>query len=91
MTAFAASIVTGICQFQCCDTPNASELFSACSAMQGSSEPVRAYSRHRATPKAASGTRYPIGAEPAWMPPNTRPVRMAAGQMPRQLRSAVKK
>ena len=42
-------------------------------------------------PKNASGTRKPTGAEPAWMPPKTRPVMTAAGQTPRQLRSAPKK
>ena len=39
----------------------------------------------------ARGTRYPTGAEPAWIPPKTIPVSTAAGHGPFHDRSAVKK
>jgi hypothetical protein len=85
------TISTAICQVQSWLTPNATELLRQCSAMHGYSDPVRSYSTQSAKPKKASGTRNAGSDEPAWIDPNTTPVRIAAGHFPRQLRSALKK
>ncbi len=59
--------------------------------MHGYSDAVRTYSMHSRKPKNPSGTRKARSDEPAWITPNTRPVMIAAGHMPRHERSAVKK
>src|SRR5215210_4276635 len=80
--------VTGV---QTCALPISSELFRACSDMQGYRDRVRQYRRHSPKPNTESGTRYPTGADPPWMAPKTTPVITAATHGPFQERSAVKK
>ena len=64
-------------------SPNASALLSACSAMHGSSEPVRSRTTHSMTPRIASGTRKTASAEPAWIAAEHEP-----GQQRRRPRAA---
>src|SRR5690606_25189972 len=82
---------SGISQVQSLSDPNAIALLIACTAMHGYSEPVCSYSRQSPKPSTARGTSAPTGEPPRWMPPNTAPVRIAAGHTPFQLRSAPKK
>src|SRR5450755_2861197 len=91
ITTSEAPINTITCQKgQLSRLPYAIELFSECAAIHGYSEPVTRYSRHNPNPRKASGTRSTTGAEPTCTPPNSSPVMIAAGQVPLQLRSAVK-
>ena len=88
MSANAPTKSSGTCQLQPWETPKATLLLAQCSAMQGHSEPVRAYRRQSTKPKKASGTRYEASEPPAWTAPKSSPVTTAAGRSPRQLRSA---
>ena len=83
-------MTSGICQLPLWVTPKASELLSACSAMQGHSDPVLQYRRQRPKPKTASGTRYAASEPTRRGRPEDEAGDHAAGHMPCQLRSAVK-